>query len=322
MIEILDNIKGLIEQDELYLIFVNGEIVAKRTNQVITISDQKTSNEVSIDYQDAKKYNYLFINEDAKVKIFHIINEDGLFTQQVEINKNVNVEVYEYLFITTNVHFSTSLVAKNNSTLNYLHVKEGQNNSPLDYKIYSHVFKDAKINLHNLNAIKSTSTEYINGTMLAEGSEYKVYTVDMNNSESKHLLDVVAQHQVGNSMSRFACFGLVNNGSNSVINTNGIIKKYASNSDMDHNIKGIILDSKSTIITNPILEIDEYDVVAGHGASVGDVSQEEIYYLMSRGLTYEQSKKLILMSLVTPILDGFEDELFNNFVLGIINNNI
>ena len=39
-------------------------------------------------------------------------NEDGLFTQQVEINKNVNVEVYEYLFTTTNVHFSTSLVAK------------------------------------------------------------------------------------------------------------------------------------------------------------------------------------------------------------------
>ena len=47
---------------------------------------------------------------------------------------------------------------------------------------------------------------------------------------------------------------------------------------------------QNQLITNPILEIDEYDVVAGHGASVGDVSQEEIYYLMSRGLTYEQSK--------------------------------
>ena len=53
------------------------------------------------------------------------------------------------------------------------------------------------------------------------------------------------------------------------------------------------------------LEIDEYDVIASHGASIGAIDDEELYYLMSRGLTEDKAKELLIMGFI----DRFREEL-------------
>lgn len=321
MTQLLAKVKSLINQDDFYIIFLNGNVIENNINSNIKIN-KSTSNLMDPKISNEQNFIHIAISQDTKLKIFHIINEEGSFTQEIEVTNQNNITIYEYLLNTTKCSFNSNLIASNNSTINYFSIKEGLSNSPLDYKIVSHLFNDSKITLHNLNANRNVVNEYIGGELLQSGSEYYVYAVDINTSKDKHQLDAVAHHKCGNSLSRFTCFGMVNNNSHSVINTNGFIYKHASMSDMNHKIKGIILDPKSTITANPILEIDDFDVVAGHGASVGDISQEDIYYLMSRGLTYEESRKLILSSLISPILDGFDDQLINNFVLEIVNNNI
>ena len=65
--------------------------------------------------------------------------------------------------------------------------------------------------------------------------------------------------------------------------------------------------------------IDEFDVVANHGASIGKMSDDSLFYLMSRGLTKEEASKIIIMGFINPLVDKIEDKetkemLINSFL--------
>ena len=57
-----------------------------------------------------------------------------------------------------------------------------------------------------------------------------------------------------------------------------------------------------------ILLIDEYDVHANHGAAIGKMSDDELFYLMSRGLSNKEAFKLILSGIINPFMDNLLDE--------------
>lgn len=55
----------------------------------------------------------------------------------------------------------------------------------------------------------------------------------------------------------------------------------------------------------PVLNIYENDVKAGHGAAVGSVSENQLYYLMSRGLTKQEAQKIITLGYFRPVIEKF-----------------
>ena len=62
----------------------------------------------------------------------------------------------------------------------------------------------------------------------------------------------------------------------------------------------LILDEKSASDTAPYMEINEKKVSIGHEASVGKVSEEQMFYLMSRGLSEEQAMTMIVSGFIEP----------------------
>ena len=106
------------------------------------------------------------------------------------------------------------------------------------------------------------------------------------------------------------------------INSNGIIKKGCAKSKLSQKSKGIILDLTSAISANPLLQIDEFDVEANHGASIGAIDDEDLYYLMSRGLTKSQSEQLIVSGYMQPILSKMNDEQLQKYASFLIENKL
>ena len=82
------------------------------------------------------------------------------------------------------------------------------------------------------------------------------------------------------------------------------INKGAKNADADLNEHAIVLSSGARANAIPRLEVLENEVKAGHGATVGKISEEEIFYLETRGLSRDEAKKLI----VRGFLDAFVGE--------------
>ncbi len=76
----------------------------------------------------------------------------------------------------------------------------------------------------------------------------------------------------------------------------GIVKviKGAKNSKSHMRCDALILDEKSKSDTFPTLQIDEHEVSTGHEATVGKVSEDQLFYLMSRGLSEQQATTMIV----------------------------
>jgi ABC-type transport system involved in Fe-S cluster assembly, permease component len=63
-----------------------------------------------------------------------------------------------------------------------------------------------------------------------------------------------------------------------------------------------MMSSKAHGDANPILLIDENDVLAGHAASVGQVDQKQLYYLMSRGIDKKTAQRLVIRGFLGDVL--------------------
>ena len=65
----------------------------------------------------------------------------------------------------------------------------------------------------------------------------------------------------------------------------------------------LILSDKSTVHSNPQLEIHNDDVKCSHGSATGQIDDEAIYYMRTRGINEKLAKQLILNSFIDEIIE-------------------
>jgi Fe-S cluster assembly protein SufB len=84
----------------------------------------------------------------------------------------------------------------------------------------------------------------------------------------------------------------------------GLLKvhKGATNSRSNVVCDALLLDERARTDTYPYIEIDEEDVSIGHEASVSKVGEEQLFYLMSRGLTQEQATTMVVSGFIEPLV--------------------
>ncbi len=163
----------------------------------------------------------------------------------------------------------------------------------------------------NLNLFTSDSFIYdvkINKTvnLLNEYAQYKGYEYIYSNGlkidgtfEVNHLAKNTKANGTFTYLGKGEC----------VIDRNVVsrIEKGMDNADSSENIRGLMLDPHSRINAKPVLIISHDEVKAAHGCAIGTIDQNEVYYLMSRGLTREDAMKIICRSLVNPIIREIKD---------------
>ncbi len=84
----------------------------------------------------------------------------------------------------------------------------------------------------------------------------------------------------------------------------GLLKVYKGADDVRSNVvcDALLLDPQSRSDTYPYIEIDEQDVTIGHEASVSKVGEEQLFYLMSRGLSEEQATTMVVSGFIEPLV--------------------
>jgi Fe-S cluster assembly protein SufB len=84
----------------------------------------------------------------------------------------------------------------------------------------------------------------------------------------------------------------------------GLVKVYKGASDVKSNVvcDALLLDPKSRSDTYPYIEIDEEEVSIGHEASVSKVGEEQLFYLMSRGLSDEEATTMVVSGFIEPLV--------------------
>ena len=114
----------------------------------------------------------------------------------------------------------------------------------------------------------------------------------------------VVNHKEGTTFSNIANVGIAMNKAKILFDTTGKIEAGKAKSKCAQLSRGIVMDDDSEVMAKPILLIDEYDCFANHGAAIGKMSDEDLFYLMSRGLTKEDAFLLILKGIIKPFIDN------------------
>ncbi|MEE9188142.1 MAG: Fe-S cluster assembly protein SufB [Anaerolineales bacterium] len=84
----------------------------------------------------------------------------------------------------------------------------------------------------------------------------------------------------------------------------GLLKVHKGASNVKSNVvcDALLLDPESRTDTYPYIEIDEEDVTIGHEASVSKVGEEQLFYLMSRGLSEGEATSMVVAGFIEPLV--------------------
>lgn len=109
-------------------------------------------------------------------------------------------------------------------------------------------------------------------------------------------------HAAKNTSSKIVMKSLSKNGGKAVFRGDVKILRGAKGSTAHLKCDSLLLDDKSKADTIPALEIDENDVSAGHEATTGKISDEQMFYCESRGIAREEATGMIVNGFIEPIV--------------------
>ncbi len=123
--------------------------------------------------------------------------------------------------------------------------------------------------------------------------------------EGTHLdQQLVVEHRAPATLSRQKFHGIGVGKGTAVFGGRIHIHPGAAGSDAELSNRNLALHPEAVINTKPELEIYTDDVKCAHGATVGQISEESLFYLQSRGLSLQQSKLMLCRAFINECIEG------------------
>ena len=183
-------------------------------------------------------------------------------------------------------------------------------------------YRDSLINW-NVAAMDEADVYHDNTTnILGDGSEANLKIVTLGVKEQKTYFNSEVVNQGLNSKGDILQHGVLLDRSHIVFNGVGFIVKGATGSNAYQSSRMLTLSSEAKADANPMLLIDENDVMAGHGASLGRIDEEQLYYLQSRGLTRKESSRLLVHGFLSPVISELTVDKIKELVTVLIDEKI
>jgi Fe-S cluster assembly protein SufD len=160
----------------------------------------------------------------------------------------------------------------------------------------------------SINLGGAISRHDINVKFNAEGGECFVDGLYMLSGAQHHDTHSVIDHKLPNCLSHQTYKGVLNDKSRGVFNGKVFVRENASGTDAQQSNKNLLLSDDARVDTKPQLEIFNDDVKCAHGATVGQLEEEELFYLRSRGLSEKLARNLLTYGFAEEIINKIEIE--------------
>ena len=328
--------------DHNKIIFINGLISKldfnyEEKDKIEIINTQETEDLVSknslVSLNNAFKSNYvkLTIKENYSLNkplvIYNITNKklkSNVINQRIDfiLKKNSNLKLINLFddssnnnFINMNYQFKIErdAILKNYKVDHKLNsnIKYFFNNIDLGYNSLAEVFvfsigsKFIK-NEINCNLNDQYSSAFINGIINLKNDQHHEIKTNIN-----HLSENTKSYQLIKSV--------LNNNSKGVYQGKIFVNSKAQKTDGYQLSKALLLNRNAEFDAKPELEIYTDDVKCSHGSTSGNLDENSIFYLMSRGLNYQQSRGLLINGFLLDVIEKITDEKIKNLIKNIMN---
>jgi Fe-S cluster assembly protein SufD len=164
----------------------------------------------------------------------------------------------------------------------------------------------------------------VNSVLDDEGCEthlYGLYITDGSQHVDNHtMMDHAKPHCLSNELYK----GVLNGKSRAVFNGKVLVRPDAQKTNAYQSNKNILLSPDATIDTKPQLEIFADDVKCSHGATVGQLDEESLFYLRSRGIPKDMARSILIRAFANDVFEEIKiDEVhehLNNLIFSKLKN--
>jgi Fe-S cluster assembly protein SufD len=161
------------------------------------------------------------------------------------------------------------------------------------------------------NLVRNNLFVKLNGQH-AEAHLNGVYVLNSKDHVDNHL---EIDHAVPNCNSHQLYKGLMDDQSTGVFNGKILVRKDAQKTNAFQSNKNMLLSEQATMNTKPQLEIFADDVKCSHGATIGQMDKNALFYLKSRGLDEAMAKQIMFQAFVGEVIERIKIEPLKTYLL-------
>jgi|HubBroStandDraft_6_1064221.scaffolds.fasta_scaffold445957_2 Fe-S cluster assembly protein SufD len=220
----------------------------------------------------------------------------------VVVDKNIDAKIYVESVLSSQLHIELL----SNATLSlYILSAKG-----LDYtsNISIQLADCAQAIIFDIGLLKDQGKKSFSIELLKPKSSVTYFGLDHLTGLADKKTDIFIHHKAEHTYSNQSCRGIYAENAKASVLSKVIIHKNCAKSQASQLYKSILVNPQAKNIIKPELEIYNHDIKASHGASIGQLDENAIFYLCSRGLTQKQAKNMLLSGFLSNITDQIKEE--------------
>ena len=324
------------------IIFINGRIEKidfdyEKKGQIEIIEHSETINKF-YNNNSLSDLNNAFTNKSFKIAvkkgyqlskpliIYHTTNTK---INSCNINLRLDFELHENSCLRLIDLFNDK---SEKNFLNIFYNFDLKENSILkNYKVDKFENKNIKYLFNNIDQNKNSISETF---ILSSGSNFLKSEIncDLNGEHSSafvngifsldknkhHEIRTIINHLTENTKSYQLIKSVLEDSSKAVYQGKIFVNSEAQKTDGYQLSKAILLNKESEFNAKPELEIYADDVKCSHGSASGSLNEDSIFYLMSRGLNYNQARELLINGFLLDVVEKITDSEIKNLIKNMI----
>jgi Fe-S cluster assembly protein SufD len=223
------------------------------------------------------------------------------------LEKNSQATVIEsYVSVSPKAYFTnavTELVLGDDALLEHCKLQEENQGAFHVATIHSQLGRNANLVAHSFSTGARISRNNIRTKLAAEGVECLLNGLYLTREDQVADHHMIVEHAQPHCNSHEYYNGILDGKSKGVFHGRILVRKPAQKTDAKQTNKNLLLSDDATADTKPQLEIYADDVKCTHGATIGQLNDESIFYLRARGIGESRARHMLIHAFAGEIIE-------------------
>jgi Fe-S cluster assembly protein SufD len=227
-----------------------------------------------------------------------------------EANSRLTV-VESYVSTNDSAYFTnavTELVAGDNAQVEHLKFQDEAAHAYHIATLHGQFGRTSNVKIHSFALGAKLSRNNVRAKLAGEGLECVLNGLYLTRDEQLADHHMIVEHAQPHCASHEYFNGILDDKSKGVFHGRILVQPIAQKTDAKQTNKNLLLSDDATADTKPQLEIYADDVKCTHGATVGQLNDESIFYLRSRGLDTETARRMLIHAFAGEIIERIRYE--------------
>jgi Fe-S cluster assembly protein SufD len=196
----------------------------------------------------------------------------------------------------------TEIFIGENASLDYYRIQNEHNENNNISSIYIHQSKNSRLHSGVYSLLGGLIRNNFNIKLTGEGCESELYGLSLIDKKQHTDNNVFVEHAAPNCNSRQLFKSILDDNATGAFSGKVLVNQNAQQTNAEQTNKNILLTNDAKMNTMPQLVIYADDVKCSHGATVGQLDEEAMFYMRARGITQKDARMLLMYAFASEVI--------------------